>query len=101
VHPGDGVTAGFNIGPHVARRKLLLPFPAPFNMGRRDFPLAASVRHVSAARARQIDVVIVDSHELEHTRRAYGHFLASPYLDGFRMHVIGDMIVWRREPPRR
>jgi len=97
VNANDGITAGSNVGPRVADHALVLPFPAPFNQGRHDFPLAASVRHVSAGRAARIDIVIIDAHELDHTRRAYAHFLMSPYLRGFRMHRFGDVIVWRRE----
>jgi hypothetical protein len=98
IKPTDGVVAGTNMGSQLAMRDLLLPFPAPFSSGRRDFPLKASVRRVSAERAARINIVIVDVHEIRRTRRAYAHFLMSPYLTGFRRYDFGDILLWRREP---
>jgi len=96
IRPTDNVVAGFNLGAHLAHRRSLLPFPAPFTQGRHDFPLKASVRHVSAARVARIDAVIVDRHELKHTRRAFAAFLASPYLVGFHHYQYGDVLLWLR-----
>jgi hypothetical protein len=96
IRPDDAVSASSSIGPHIAHRAVLLPFPYPF-AGIDTIPtISERVTVISAPAAARITAVafdVRDSHSSV-TRR----FLRSPFLRGFRLVFRKDGIyVFRRE----
>jgi uncharacterized membrane protein len=61
LRPTDRVVAGTAIGPHVADRVELLPFPYPFTPANLKFPLDDRVTSTAATVQHNIDVVIASN----------------------------------------
>jgi uncharacterized membrane protein len=97
IEPTDSVTATETLGPHLAHRSVLLPFPYPFMAGDDASPLDSSVTRIGHPFVDRIDAVAIfmgaDASSLG-VRRA---FLESPYLKDFRLvFARGGLLIYRR-----
>jgi hypothetical protein len=99
VPPDAAVVAPAFLGPHLAHRDTLLPFPYPFFDPGRNFPLTEQVTEVSAARQRAVDVVIVGPSPLRGEREAIDRFTRS-HVAGFRVRRFGQVAVFTPAPER-
>jgi uncharacterized membrane protein len=97
VKPDDAVTGSNAMAPHLAHRRVLLPFPYPFARRPLKFPLNGRVKSVSAAKAATIDVVIIYVQPGREEQATARGFFASPYLTSLRLvyHRAG-VRVYRR-----
>ncbi len=95
IAPSDAVAAGSALGPHLAHRETLLPFPYPFADAPRTFPLDPRVTATSTARQREIDVIVVGR-----TRRSTPLLLRVASLPDVREQFVrtdfGTVTVFRR-----
>jgi uncharacterized membrane protein len=92
------VTASLGLGPHLAHRATLLPFPYPFAAQRRLPTSPENVRIVSEAAASKIEWIAID--ERDSSAATLQAFFASPYLKGFDLVFHQDGVyVFRRTGP--
>jgi uncharacterized membrane protein len=97
VRSSDAVTATSTLGPHLAHRVLLLPFPYPFMRGDDLAPLDASVTRTGLREVARIDAVAIYMGFDGSTSRIRRAFLRSPYLSDFRLVFDrGGLLVFRR-----
>ncbi len=99
IRPGDVVVATSFLGPHVAHRKTLFPYPSPFMDADRNFPLNPSVTRLSGARQAAVDVVIV-SKAAPRFARLHKKFAELPQIRrDFRVERFGTVTLYRRVKP--
>lgn len=87
VRPGDRVSAGIYLGPHVANRTTLYSFPAPFDPRRERFSSSAAAR---------IDVVIVERPRTTNEADAAARFEHDWSAEFGRPQRFGSVLVYRK-----
>lgn len=96
IQDGDAVVANNVIGPHVAHRDVLLPFPFPFVKANVLFPLDERVQSTSLAKQRRIDAVIIGNRRAK-SRRLLRSLMANPEISArFDRTDFGTVTVFRR-----
>jgi hypothetical protein len=96
VKPTDGVAAGSLIGPHVADRDVLIPFPWPFLSRKINSALDPRVKSTSATARAKIDVVIIVNPPMPSSLKK--KFLQLPEVqEHFTEYDFGTVSVFRRK----
>jgi uncharacterized membrane protein len=100
IQADDVVTATPTLGPHLAHRTVLLPFPYPFVRGDEQAPLNAEVTEMSREAVGRVDAVAMYLWADWSTSEVVLAFRQSPELSQFRLVFARDgLFVYRRVEP--